>query len=158
MLKTQSKDRSFIADAGLKGTGFLFRSLNKLKMLGVFIFLPFAGVEAMSAFFCFFAFRTFPLPFRLPRMLSRTRFCCSRCFASSISSSCRFNSSRAFGESFWLSGMWISRFMCRYNLHFGATGKIMFSKRELFQQLVPSLEFVYALRITFGVLLVLVES
>ena len=65
MLKTQSKDRSFIADAGLKGTGFLFRFLNKLKMLGVFIFLPFAGVEAMSAFFCFFAFRTFPLPFRL---------------------------------------------------------------------------------------------
>ena len=41
MLKTQSKDRSFIADAGLKGTGFLFRFLNKLKMLGVFIFLPF---------------------------------------------------------------------------------------------------------------------
>ena len=151
MLKTQSKDRSFIADAGLKGTGFLFRSLNKLKMLGVFIFLPFAGVEAMSAFFCFFAFRTFPLPFRLPRMLSRTRFCCSRCFASSISSSCRFNSSRAFGESFWLSGMWISRFMCSYNLHFGATGKTMFSKGELFQQLVPSLEFVYALRKAFGV-------
>ena len=51
MLKTQSKDRSFIADAGLKGTGFLFRFLNKLKMLGVFIFLPFAGVETMSAFF-----------------------------------------------------------------------------------------------------------
>ena len=61
MLKTQSKDRSFIADAGLKGTGFLFRFLNKLKMLGVFIFLPFAGVEAMSAFFCFFAFLIFPL-------------------------------------------------------------------------------------------------
>ena len=39
MLKTQSKDRSFIADAGLKGTGFLFRFLNKLKMLGVFILL-----------------------------------------------------------------------------------------------------------------------
>ena len=39
MLKTQSKDKSFIADAGLKGTGFLFRFLNKLKMLGVFILL-----------------------------------------------------------------------------------------------------------------------
>jgi len=59
--------------------------------------------------------------------------------------------SKPIGESFWLSGMWISRFMCRYNLHFGSTGKTMFSKRELFQQLVPSLEFVYALRKAFGV-------
>ena len=59
--------------------------------------------------------------------------------------------SKPIGESFWFSGMWISRFMCRYNLHFGATGKTMFSKRELFQQLVASLEFVYALRKAFGV-------
>ena len=59
--------------------------------------------------------------------------------------------SNPIGESFWLSGMRISRFMCRYNLHFGATDKIMFSKRELFQQLVPSLEFVYSLRKAFGV-------
>ena len=114
MLKTQSKDRSFIADVGLKGTGFLFRFLNKLKMLGVFIFLPFAGVEAMSAFFCFFAFRAFPLPFRLPRMLSRTRFCWCRCFESYISSSCRFNSSRTFLSCFFWLDPWtlISRIWC----------------------------------------------
>ena len=40
MLKTQSKDRSFIADAGLNGTGFSFRFLNRLKM-GSLHFLPF---------------------------------------------------------------------------------------------------------------------
>ena len=51
--KTQSNDRPFIADAGLKGRGFLFRFLKISKMLGVRFFFDFTGVEGMSAFFDF---------------------------------------------------------------------------------------------------------
>ena len=36
-------------------------------------------------------------------------------------------------------------------LHHGKTSTTLYSKRELFQQLVPSLEFVYALQKAFGV-------
>ena len=54
-------------------------------------------------------------------------------------------------KSFWLTKVWLSRFMCQYNLDHDMTSTTMYSKRELFQQLVPSLEFVFALRKAFGV-------
>ena len=41
--------------------------------------------------------------------------------------------------------------MAQYNLDYGDTSNTLYSKRELFQQLVPSLEFVYALRKAFGI-------
>ena len=67
ILKIQSNDRPFIADAGLKGSGFLFRFLNISKMLGILFFFAFTGVEGVSAFFAFSLSVLFHFPSASPK-------------------------------------------------------------------------------------------
>ena len=48
----------------------------------------------------------------------------------------------------WFSDVWKSRFCKRYNLKYN---KGFYSKRDLYCQLVPSLEMTYALREIYGI-------
>ena len=47
--------------------------------------------------------------------------------------------------------MWRSRFMLEYNMRYGSLGTTLYSQSEYLFQLLPCLEFTYALRKAFGV-------
>ena len=55
------------------------------------------------------------------------------------------------GDSWWPTAMWRSRFMLEYNMRYGSLGTTLYSQSEYLFQLLPCLEFTYALRKAFGV-------
>ena len=54
-------------------------------------------------------------------------------------------------DTWWPYPMFRSRFMLQYNLRFGALGNSLYSRSEYLFQLLPCLEFRFALRKAFGV-------
>ena len=55
------------------------------------------------------------------------------------------------GDSSWPTAIWRSRFMLEYNMRYGSLGTTLYSQSEYLFQLLPCLEFTYALRKAFGV-------
>ncbi len=53
--------------------------------------------------------------------------------------------------TWWPYAMFRSRFMLQYNLRYGSLGNSLYSRSEYLFQLLPCLEFTFALRKAFGV-------
>ena len=55
------------------------------------------------------------------------------------------------GNSWWPTAVWRCRFMLQYNMRYGSLGSTLYSQSEYLFQLLPCLEFTFALRKAFGV-------